>query len=117
MPFEEGKSGNPLGRPKGAVNKSTLIREALKGNFEDLLQKKGQKLFEAVVDKAIDGDMTAAKLVLDRILPTSKAIDLSDLEKSKGLSIQINVGSMKQPETIDAEIVDAEVIDVQSESN
>lgn len=83
------------GRPKGAKNKTTLFKEVIREGFEDKLLKDGMKVVDAVVKKALEGDMTAAKLLLDRILPTSKAIDLDQLEKSKGLSISINVGSLE----------------------
>ena len=33
--FEKGQSGNPEGRPKGAKNKRTLIRQALEEVYDD----------------------------------------------------------------------------------
>ena len=104
------KRGHNLkGRPKGVKNKTTLFKEAIRDGFEERLLKDGMKVVDAVVAKAVDGDMTAAKLLLDRILPTSKAIDLNDLEKSKGLSISINVGNMEAKEPLEAEVI--EVVD------
>lgn len=99
---------NLKGRPKGIKNKTTIFKEAIREGFEEKLLKDGQKVIDAVVKKAIDGDMTAAKLLLDRMLPTSKAIDLEQLEKSKGLTISVNIGSLedKTKEIIDAEIVE-----------
>jgi hypothetical protein len=67
----------------------------MRAGFENKLMKDGQKVFDAVVAKAIEGDMTAAKLIMDRILPTQKAIDIETLEKSKGVQISINVGKME----------------------
>jgi len=98
---------NLKGRPKGCKNKTTLVKEAIRGGFDDLMLSKAQKVFEAVVDEAINNkNMTAAKLIMDRVLPTSKAIDLEALEKSQGLSISINVGSLeKQLTPIEAEDV------------
>ena len=94
------------GRPPGAKNKTTIFKEVMREGFEKKLLTDGMKVVNAVVAKALDGDMTAAKLLLDRILPTSKAIDLNELEKSKGLTISINVGSMeKQGEVIDADVI------------
>jgi len=105
---EKNKRGfNLKGRPKGCKNRSTLVKEAIRGGFDDLMMKSAQKVFEAVVDEAINNkNMTAAKLIMDRVLPTSKAIDLEALEKSQGLSISINVGSLeKQLEPLDADVV------------
>ena len=60
---------NRSGREKGSKNKSTLLREALKNDFEVELQKDFLQVVRAVIDKAKDGDMTAAKLLFDRALP------------------------------------------------
>lgn len=102
---EEATARLPKGRPKGAKNKTTLFKEAMRGGFEKLLMEKGEKVFNAVVDRAIAGDMAAAKLVLDRILPTTKAIDLEDLSKSKGLVINISVGGNEgKGQVIDSDV-------------
>lgn len=63
---------NRSGRKKGAKNKSTLVKEALRGEWDDLLLKEGRKVFLAVVEEAQGGNMTAAKLILDRIVPTQE---------------------------------------------
>ena len=40
MPFQKGKSGNPNGKPKGALNKSTIIAQSLlDGDAEALAGK------------------------------------------------------------------------------
>ena len=63
--FKKGRSGNPAGRPKGARNRTTLAAEALlEGQAEAITQK--------VVDMALEGDLTAARMCLDRILPVRR---------------------------------------------
>lgn len=64
-PFSKGSSGNPSGRPKGARNRSTVLAEKL-------MQDDAQEVTRAVVTAAKNGDMTAARLVLDRIVPPRK---------------------------------------------
>ena len=60
-PFEPGKSGNPNGRPKGSRNQATLLAETLlDGEVEAIICK--------VIEKAKDGDMTALRICLDRLL-------------------------------------------------
>ena len=99
----------PVGRPKGAVNKTTIFKEVIREGFEKTMEKDAQKVINAVVTKAIEGDMQAAKLLLDRILPTTKAIDLDQLENSKGLTISINVGELTgHPDLVD---IDGDVIE------
>lgn len=60
-PFEPGRSGNPNGRPKGSRNQATLLAESLlEGEVEAVICK--------VIEKAKEGDMTALRLCLDRLL-------------------------------------------------
>src|SRR5690349_6485212 len=61
-PFEKGTSGNPAGRPQGARNRTTLAAEAL-------LDGEAEALTRKAVELALDGDMNAIRLCLDRILP------------------------------------------------
>jgi hypothetical protein len=57
-PFEK---GNP-GRPKGSRNKATLAAEAiLDGEAEALTRK--------AIELALDGDLQALRICLDRLLP------------------------------------------------
>ncbi len=63
--FEPGQSGNPAGRPRGARNRATVLAEKLmQDDIEDVVR--------AVVDAAKERDMTAAKLVLERVAPRPK---------------------------------------------
>ena len=63
--FIKGCSGNPSGRPRGIRNKSAQLIEAL-------LAGDAEAISVSVIDAAKSGDMTAARLVLDRILPARK---------------------------------------------
>lgn len=65
-PFVSGQSGNPKGRPPGSRNKATLLLEAISdSDLEAILAK--------VIDKAKAGDLTAAKLLWDRLAPAPKS--------------------------------------------
>lgn len=63
--FQKGQSGNPGGRPLGSRNKASLMAEQL---FADDIES----VCKAVIAKAKSGDMYAAKIVLDRLLPPRK---------------------------------------------
>lgn len=56
--------GNP-GRPKGARHKTTMLAEKL-------MQDDAKAIVESVLKAAKGGDMTAAKIVLDRIAPARR---------------------------------------------
>jgi len=101
------------GRPPGAKNKTTLFKEAMRDGFETLLETEGEKVFRAVVDKALGeiirdksgkivrdeegnpvrqgADMTAAKLIMDRIMPVA---DVTGAKASGNMQVVINVDSM-----------------------
>ena len=80
------------GRPKGAKNKTTLFKEAMRDGFESKLEKYGQKVLQACVDKAIEGDTAAMKMILDRIVPVA---DLTDVKGSGTTQVVINVQGME----------------------
>ena len=61
-PFTKGQSGNPAGKPPGARHRATLAAEALFDGEAEALTRKA-------VEKAKEGDMTALRLCLERILP------------------------------------------------
>jgi hypothetical protein len=60
--FAPGTSGNPQGRPK---SETTALRQSLAAGAADVVV--------AILAAAKAGDMQAAKLVLDRLLPPLKA--------------------------------------------
>jgi hypothetical protein len=63
--FRPGSSGNPAGKPHGARHRVTrAIEELLEGEHEALTRK--------AIEKALEGDMIALRLCLDRIAPPRK---------------------------------------------
>ncbi len=63
--FNPGQSGNPGGRPKGALNKTTLAIQALFDGEAEILTRK-------VVELAKEGNPMALRLCLERLLPPRK---------------------------------------------
>lgn len=73
MTFQPGQSGNPAGRPKGSVNKQlAMLREAV------------EQVLPLVVQRALDGDVEAQKLILERGLPKFRQIEFSHGEGVPG---------------------------------
>ena len=64
--WQPGQTGNPKGRPPGQ-SEITRLRAALAGDVPDILA--------GLVMAAKGGDVQAARLILERILPPIKAIE------------------------------------------
>lgn len=63
--FQPGQSGNPAGKPPGTLHRATqAVQVMLEGEAEALTRK--------AVEMALEGDITALKLCLDRIAPACK---------------------------------------------
>jgi hypothetical protein len=116
---------NRSGRTPGSKNKTTLFKEAMREGFEKKLLVHGEKVFDAVVERAIGtpmrdtetgkvikdpetgeiarhpADMTAAKMILDRIVPTQEA---------KANSVKLGEGGL----TIHIERLEAQTVPVDS---
>lgn len=76
-PFQPGRSGNPRGKRKGTRHRLTILAASL-------MEKDAKAVVQAVVSKAKDGDMSAARLVLDRVVPVRRGAPVVfDLPKIK----------------------------------
>lgn len=79
MTFKTGKSGNPKGRPKGALSRRVQLAKLLEPHAEELVAK--------MIELALSGDVNALRLCVERLIPKIKqgpiGIDLpSDLNES-----------------------------------
>ncbi|HEV7910800.1 MAG TPA: DUF5681 domain-containing protein [Methylocella sp.] len=59
------QSGNPAGRAQGSRTKSTLFAEAI-------LENDREGIMDAVVNAAKNGDPTAMRLCVERLVPLRK---------------------------------------------
>jgi hypothetical protein len=63
--FQKGQSGNPKGKTRGTKNNATLAaEELLRGELNGICRR--------LIEEALEGNMQAIKLVLDRVLPARK---------------------------------------------
>jgi len=91
--LKKGVCLNPKGRPKGSVNKYTALSR-------ELMSTKGPEIVEKVIEMALEGDRTCLKMCMDRILPTTKAVSLTN-GNEKG-DVIINIGGLNE-KVIEAE--------------
>lgn len=77
--------GNP-GRPKGSRHKATQA-------VENLMAGQIERITEAVIEAAAKGDMTAARLILDRVAPARRepavSIDMPNIESAADMPMAI----------------------------
>ena len=80
------------GRPKGRRNDKTLLQEEaltrIVKRAEGYLVHEISDILVAICKKAKEGDVAAAKLILDRVLPAKRATD----NIPSGVEIIVNVG-------------------------
>ena len=70
MVWKKGQSGNPTGKPAGVRNKATVM-------VQSIMERGAQEIAEAIVGLAKEGDLSAARLVLERLLPPAKERPIS----------------------------------------
>ena len=81
--WKKGESGNPAGKKPGTRHKATQLAETLlDGQTEQLVNK--------CVEMAIDGDSTAMRICMDRLIPPRKSrpitIQLPDTKTAVGVA-------------------------------
>ena len=81
--WKTGQSGNPAGKPKGTRNKATMLALSI-------LEAEVEQVARAVVDAALAGDMTACRVVLERLVPPMKerpvSLELPDTSTAEGVA-------------------------------
>jgi hypothetical protein len=64
MPFKTGTSGNPAGRPSGIGDKRMQLSKLLQPHAEQIINK--------IIDLALNGNMDALRLCMERLIPKIK---------------------------------------------
>ena len=78
MQFQKGESGNPSGRPGGALNRATVLAQ-------ELLAARVESIAAKLIELAEGGDMRAIRVCMERLMPAIKhqpiAVELPPIEK------------------------------------
>lgn len=101
---------NPAGRPKGSLNKFTKLSR-------ELMSSKGPEIVEKVIEMALEGDRHCLKMCLDRIIPTSKAVEIKhEMGENSGINIIVEgVKAIEKKEEEEFKTVEAEYTEVSSD--
>src|SRR5215813_2911896 len=79
MRFQPGQSGNPSGRPRGALNRATVLAQ-------ELLSARVERIAGKLIELAEGGDMRAIRVCMDRLVPVIKdqpiAVELPPIENA-----------------------------------
>jgi hypothetical protein len=113
--FSKGVSGNPLGRPKGKKNELTEHKQDL-----ELAVRKALKpariiaIVEKIATMAEEGNLRAAKLILDKVISNAKDVDDVDNKGVGGITIRIENATFaaKREQQITPTPLDGEFIEV-----
>ena len=90
--FKKGVSGNPKGKPKGTLNRSTIAKKWLEVLSEEEIEdgvvkwlSNEEAITLALIQKARKGDVNAYKALMDSAYGTAK--DTLDLNSTENKSI------------------------------
>jgi hypothetical protein len=80
--FKKGVSGNPAGKPVGSRGKATTM-------LLSLMEQNAESITKTVIEAAQNGDLTAARMILDRLVPNVKerpiSVNLPDTSSAEGI--------------------------------
>ena len=80
--WKKGQSGNPAGKKPGTRNKATMM-------VLSLMEKGAEEIAASIVEAARSGDLSAARFVLDRLVPPMRErsidIDLPNTDTVQGV--------------------------------
>ena len=80
MPWKQGQSGNPKGRPRKSQKSMAQLRSQISEHLPDVI--------EVLANAAKDGDVQAATILVERCVPSMRALDqnINVNESVRGIS-------------------------------
>lgn len=124
--FVKGQSGNPAGRPPNSRNKLSNLRKELELAVIDAIgTDRLKRIIDKVAKQAEEGNIRAAKLLLDKVVPNASNADEGDnsgrtivfrVENATVYAAQQTIEHAKQSDAIDVTVTDVTPINTQQES-
>ena len=111
--FVKGVTGNATGRPRGARNRASIVREAIEESLQRDLAQNAAQLVDVATGMALDGDKQMLKLLLGEMLKPARTADPSvgkGAPRKVVLNITQNFGRAPEPTqpAIDADFTSEE---------
>ena len=101
--FLPGESGNKKGRPTGSKNEITILKQELELAVRQHLSPEiVKRILDVVCVKALQGDMSAIKLIFDKCISNAQLDDAN----AKGSGWVFLVKNMTSPEQQESNIID-----------
>ena len=90
MPWKQGQSGNPRGRPRKSQKSMAQLRSQISEHLPDVI--------EVLANAAKDGDVQAARILVERCVPSMRALDqnINVNESVRGISDEELLGLMNE---------------------
>jgi hypothetical protein len=103
--FVKGASGNPVGRPVGVRNKTTVVKEFIENALVNELAEDAIEILEVAIKKAKSGDNAMIKLLLGDLLAEVRR----EAKQSDNGGVVVTVKNMTRNDAIvDATIIEDE---------
>jgi hypothetical protein len=90
MPWKQGQSGNPRGRPRKSQKSMAQLRSQISEHLPDVI--------EVLANAAKDGDVQAARILVERCVPSMRALDqnINVNDSVRGISDEELLGLMNE---------------------
>ena len=90
MPWKQGQSGNPKGRPRQSQRSMAQLRSQISEHLPDVI--------EVLANAAKEGDVQAARILVERCVPSMRALDqnINVNESVRGISDEELLGLMNE---------------------
>lgn len=104
--FVKGRSGNPKGRPVGSKNRIVEMKRSLEVAIREHLDpKQVNAIVQSMVAEALNGNVSAGKLILDKVM-SNASMSEDGGEEQPEIVIKIENLTPQHLQDVEGEIID-----------